>query len=271
VRSALFRGREHLRHGVVDTVAEGPAAIAISIGGREKTYSHLDPNEDAALFAIGPQGILVAVADGHRGFEASEVALDHLASDLAAQWTQSGEVDSASWERHVLAVLWDANERILRELFNTEKQGSRTTLALALLIPERDLLLHASIGDSHIFQARAEGVEGLALFASEDDKTAFLGHASQTPEGLREKCAIGYRTLAGTRAVVLATDGLSERGVGVPDPEAAVAEVVEATRAAPAPLRAREAARGLAELALSAHRRNPSGDNIAAAVVWLEP
>ena len=125
MRSALFRGREHLEIGAVDTVAEGPAAIAISIGGRKKAYHHRDPNEDAALFAFGEAGILAAVADGHRGFEAAEVTLDHLAAHPAQHWTDQGAVDSTSWERHVLAVLCSANEQILRELVNTEKK-SRT-------------------------------------------------------------------------------------------------------------------------------------------------
>ncbi len=269
MKSALFRGREHLQLGAVDTVAEGPAAIAISIGGREKAYPHRDPNEDAALFAYGEAGLLVAVADGHRGFEAAEVALDHLSAHPAGHWTDQGEVDARSWERHVLAVLCDANEQILRELTNTEKQGARTTLALALALPGRDLLLHAAIGDSHIFQARPVGVEDLGRYEAEDGKTAFLGHAPETPESLAGKCCIGHRELGDTRALVLATDGLSETGIGVADPEAAVAEVVEKADAAPAALRARETARGVVETALAAQRRNGSGDNASAAVVWL--
>lgn len=270
MRSALLRGREHLHIGAVDTVAEGPAAIAISIGGREKSYTHTDPNEDAAVFALGSVGTLVAVADGHRGSEAAEVALDHLAGDPAAQWIETGEVDSASWERHVLAVLCDANEHILRELRNTEKQGARTTIALALVVPERDLLLYAAMGDSHIFEVRPGGVEDLAPYATEDGKPTFLGTGPETPESLRGNCSVGFHTLAGIRALVLATDGLSERGVGIADPEAAVAEVVAAASEQPAALRARETARGVAETALAAQRRNPSGDNVSAAVVWVD-
>ncbi len=71
------------------------------------------------------------------------------------------------------------------------------------------------------------------------------------------------------RALALATDGLSELEVGVEDPEAAVAAAVGRAAGAPPELRALEAARGIVESALEAHRRNPSGDNVAAAVLWL--
>ncbi|MDX1648907.1 MAG: hypothetical protein R3263_03550, partial [Myxococcota bacterium] len=69
MRSAILRGRDHHHLGAVDVVSEGPAAAAISMGGAPKSYAHTDPNEDAAAFALGASGRLVAVADGHRGFE----------------------------------------------------------------------------------------------------------------------------------------------------------------------------------------------------------
>jgi hypothetical protein len=68
---------------------------------------------------------------------------------------------------------------------------------------------------------------------------------------------------------VLATDGLSERGIGVDEPERAVREAVEEAALAPPARRPLAAARALLERACGAHRRRVSGDNAACAVVWL--
>lgn len=269
MRSALLRGREHLAQGAVAAIAEGPAAIALSIGGHAKTYRHTDPNEDAALFALGEAGTLVAVADGHHGFEAAEIALDHLTSNAALQWTEPGGIEATTWERHALAALCDINAQILREVLNTEKQGSRTTLALALLLPEQDALLYASVGDSHIFQVRTDGVEDVAVHAPEGDKRCFLGFGPETPDSLVARCAIGVHSLNTTCAMVLATDGLSEPNIGVPDPEAAVAEVVTRVNDSTPELRPMALARSVVEVALDSHRKQSSGDNASAAVVWV--
>ena len=138
MRSALLRGREHLEIGATDAVSEGPAAISISMGGAKKTYIHTDPNEDSVLFAVGSAGILVALADGHRGFEASEVVLEHLLAHPGPQWVETGGVTPSSWSRHALAALCDANGEILRERLDTEMGKARTTLALALVLPASD-------------------------------------------------------------------------------------------------------------------------------------
>jgi serine/threonine protein phosphatase PrpC len=251
----------------VDTISEGPAAIAISLGGARKAYAHTDPNEDAAAFALGAGGSLVAVADGHRGFEASEVLLDHLITHPAPQWTAPGGISPDNWGRHALAALSDANGQILRERLNSEHGAARTTLALALVLPDEPRLLYASVGDSHLFVERPGKVVDLAHF--EDNQTFFLGHCEESPESLSRKCVVGIVDVADARALVLVTDGLSERHVGVEDPGAAVVEAVERAATAPAALRAARAAREVTETACRAHCRNPSGDNVAAAVLWL--
>jgi len=270
VRSALLRGREHLEIGATDAVAEGPAAIAISMGGAKKTYVHSDPNEDSVLFAVGTVGILVALADGHRGFEASEVVLEHLLAHPGPQWVEPGGVTPASWGRHALAAICDANGEILRERLDTEMGKSRTTLALALVLPESDALLYACIGDSHLFQVRPDGVAELAGAGADMGMDCFLGHGQETLESLAEKCRIGTEHLEDTTAVVLASDGLSEHQIGVEDPGAVVRESIEAARKAAPGLRPLEASRSIVETALAAHRKNASGDNMCAAVVWLE-
>ena len=70
---------------------------------------------------------------------------------------------------------------------------------------------------------------------------------------------------------MLATDGLSERGIGVSDPRAAAATAVAEAARVDAARRPLTAARRLAELALAAQREQRAGDNVATAVCWLEP
>jgi len=270
VRSALLRGREHLEIGAVDAVAEGPAAIAISMGGAPKKYVHTDPNEDSVFFAVGAAGTLVAVADGHRGFEASEVVLEHLLAHPGPQWVEPGGVTPASWDRHVLAAICDANEEIIQERVDTEMGTARTTLSLALVLPESDVLLYACIGDSHLFQVRPAGVADLAEVEASTGMDFFLGHCEETPESLEEKCRIGAVPLEDTIAVVLASDGLSEYRIGVEKPGEVVRESIENARKAALGLRPLEASRTIVEAALAAHRSNRSGDNACVAVVWLE-
>ena len=266
MRTALLRGREHLELGAVDAVAEGPVALAISRGGAPKGYAHQDPNEDGALFALGAGGVVVAVADGHRGFEAAEVALEYVANHPAPHWTEPGAVRPASWRRQASAVLEDANRAILVERGESEV-GPRTTLSLALVLPAEGVLLYAAIGDSHVYLADEKGVRDLA--ARPERKAAFLGQDAALAEVLEARAAIGEAPLSGARALVLASDGLTEQGIGFDDPGRAIQDALDAAAAEPPALRPLAAARGLAERACASHRRRRSGDNIVCAVVWL--
>jgi hypothetical protein len=279
-RAALLRGRDHLRYGAVAAVAEGPAAIALSIGGARKAYSHVDPNEDAALFALGPGGALVAVADGHDGAEGAEAAVAYLRDEIAPGWTAAREAWSASeappatprdWERLALGAIAGANLAILREAEQRGRPPARATLALALVRPADGLALHACIGDSHLYLLDAEGLRDEGWSSERDGRPRFLGFEPESAEALRGQCRVGARSLAGLRACVLATDGLSEHGIGVRDPAAAVAEALAAAAGRPAQLRALETCRALAEAALGAQRRQRSGDNVATAALWLDP
>ncbi len=83
------------------------------------------------------------------------------------------------------------------------------------------------------------------------------------------KVRIGNERLSGSEALVLATDGLSERGIGVDEPEEAVEHAVQAAALEPEAGRAEMLARKVVETALSSHQKRRSGDNIAAAVAWL--
>jgi serine/threonine protein phosphatase PrpC len=264
VRSALLRGREHALLDAVDAVAEANVAIALSRGGAEKRYPHSEPNEDAAGFALGAEGAFIAVADGHGGFEASEVTLEQLLAGAAAQWTEApAGLDAEGFRRQALAALFDANRAVRRE---SGTRSPRTTVSFGVLLRDPPRLLHAAVGDSHLFVAGAEGVREVAPAA---ERVGFLGNPLESAEALAPLARIGAEPVVGLRAVVLVTDGLSEEGVGVADPAAAVAEAVRRAERARSGSKALELVRGLAETALAEHRRRRSGDNLAVAVLWL--
>ena len=267
MRSALLRGRDHTRLGLTAAVAEGRAAIALSRGGAAKSYRYRDPNEDAALFALGDGGILLAVADGHGGCDAAETAVEKLLASFAPGWTSlDASALREDWRKQALAALGELNAAILERVALGGSPSARTTLALALLRPGDDLLAFASLGDSHVFQVLGGGA--FELGREREGRTCYLGFASETAESLEGKHVAGVQALSGTRAVVLVTDGLSERGIGVAAPELAVAECADAASRGKPELQPLAVARGLVERALAEHRRHRSGDNVAAAVAW---
>ena len=271
MRSAWLHGRDQTELGAIETCAEGVAALALSLGGAKKVYPHTDPNEDGALFASGAGGTLLAVADGHGGVDASEAALGCVLGTLAPDWTSTELHLRGRWEAAAHSGLAACEDAIVKCAASGGRRRSQTTLAIAVLRPAEGFLFFASIGDSHLYQLRGERALDLAGERSVSGELFFLGMGGKDRGALSEKCVVGTVALAGVRAVVLATDGLSERGVGVDDPAVTVAEVSERAAHAPAPLRALETSRGLVQAALEAQRRNASGDNVAAAVAWLEP
>lgn len=271
MRSALLRGHEHPEIGAVEVVGEGPAAIAISRGGAAKTYPYTDPNEDAAFFALGRAGTLIAVADGHWGSRGSEQVLEHLLTHHATAWTDEPAAlpGADAWRAAALDALVAANDALLDDAERRSFQPAPSTLSLALARPGDDLLLHASVGDSHVFRIGGEGVEDLGWASRGRRRCYFLGDARTEPAQHPERCVIGCEPLGETRALVLVTDGISERGIGVDDPTAAVARAVETSAQRDLELRPLAACRGVVDAALAAHRKNRAGDNVACALVWL--
>ena len=265
---ARLFGREQTILGGFSAVAEGRAAIALSMGGAKKVYSHKDPNEDAAGFAEGEGGTLVVVADGHHGYLAAETAVAELLRAVGSSWTGAGPIDlRKNWQSEASAVLYDVNLAIVDAAARGAPDDSRTTLGVALVRPEENLLAYASMGDSHIFHVGEVEVVDLAFNARR--RSFYMGSASETQQSIRERCIAGCEDLEGTRAVVLVTDGYSETSIGVEYPEAALIEAYRRSSGAREELRPLEASRTVVEQALGAHRRHRSGDNVASAVVWI--
>ena len=269
MKTAVLRGREHLDIGLVDVIGEGGTAIALSRGGAPKTYGYTDPNEDVTAFALGSEGTLLAVADGHSGFEASEVVIEHLLAHPAPHWTDGAEPVGAAWSRHAVATLCDANEEVLRERSRGFNFDSATTLASALVRPADNHLLILGVGDSHVFAVETTGsVKELAAGGARP--TWFLGATNENPERLARRCRIEAHSLDGLQAILCCTDGLSEEGIGVEDPIAAVTSAFAYAAQAPPALRPLHLARGICELSNAAHREGRSGDNIGVAVHWWD-
>jgi serine/threonine protein phosphatase PrpC len=268
MRTGLLRGRDHLLLGSVATLAEGPVAIALSRGGAAKNYRHRDPNEDACAFAWSDHARVVAVADGHWGSGGAEVALDRLLERHAPRWTSPSPIALADrWYLEGADVAHDLH-RALLEASGDDSTVGRTTLAVALVRPGDGWWSTLLLGDSHAFAAAGTRIHEPS--PTTPDGTIFLGDSRLDRAGLERgtRCALERGV---PRAIVLATDGLSEAGIGVPDPARAVAECVDAVRGLAFYERPLGAARGVVERALEAQRRNAAGDNVATACIWLEP
>jgi serine/threonine protein phosphatase PrpC len=266
---AVLRGSESKIIGGISVTSEESAAISLSQGGFKKRYSHTDPNEDAAAFALGEAGVLLAVADAHNGCDASELAIDELMLRAGALLTRDGNTADDWWKKNVMEAIGAIQTALASRVAQGVRGYSRTTLALAVVLPGEDLLGFASVGDSHIFRVCPN--ESVDLGTHSEGLRCFLGNPADDLGALAKNCVVGVESLTTTRAVILATDGISEAGIGVDVPEFTISECAAgADRFAPE-LRPLELARSVAEAALAAHQRHRAGDNIAAAVTCLPP
>jgi serine/threonine protein phosphatase PrpC len=271
LRSALLLGRDHHTLGAMAAVAEGPAALTISRGGARKTYDHVEPNEDAALFALGDGGWLVAVADGHSGASGSEAVVECLHSVWAPRWTAAEPPfdEPGAWAEMALDAVLDCVHAVLSRAAERQLPPAPTTLALALVRPAEGWLAHACVGDSHVFRVDGSRASDLGWPAGVKKRSYFIGHQAGDRQREQEMSRIGCNPLSGAKAVVLATDGLSEIGIGVADPAAAALEAVSEAETSLSDLRPLAACKGIGQLAMRAQRENKAGDNIACAVLWL--
>jgi serine/threonine protein phosphatase PrpC len=264
---AVLRGSASQILGGVSLISEGSAAISLSQGGFKKRYSHTDPNEDAAAFALGEAGVLLAVADGHNGCDAAESAIDELMLRAGALLTHNGNTADERWREIALETIGAIQTALVSRVAQGVRGHSRTTLALALVLPGEDLLAFASVGDSHIFRVCPNEVVDLG--AHHEGLRCFLGNPANDLGALAENSVVGVESLANTRAVILATDGISEAGIGVDLPEFTVSECAAGADRFEPELQPLELARNVAEAALAAHQHHRSGDNIATAVTCL--
>lgn len=270
LRSGSLIGRHHPDLGAIATIAEGACAIAISRGGANKVYDHVEPNEDSALFATGGGGSLLAVADGHHGSHGAQAAIEALARDTApaACATASPTQAEAGWTDWLYHELQRTNAAVVRNAAERKLAAAPTTLCVVVIRPAEQEWSWAAIGDSHIFQFDSTGPHDCRWQGSPKrrERAHFMGVAEESWH--RANTAIGWAPLGSIEAIVLVTDGLSERGIGLDDPASGVAAAAVGARAIEEPRRAQWLARDVAAQANAAHREHKSGDNVATAV-WI--
>lgn len=271
MQTAFLRGRDHQQIGRLELEGLDRAAVGLSRGGARKTYSHTDPNEDCVAFAMGEAGSLVIAADGHHGELGSEAAVEALLDAFASRLTaySAPAQTESEWFDLGVDILLGCNRAILEVAGRNQLPPAPTTFVAALVRPGDDMMLHLSVGDSHVFAVDP----GYALELGGRDPdwkfTPFLGYEEARPELIGQYAKIGVRSLSEIRAVVLATDGLSEPGIGLDDPARAVFGAVgRAELDSPADRRAVDTCRDVVDVAMRSHQDNRAGDNMGCAVLW---
>jgi serine/threonine protein phosphatase PrpC len=207
-------GRQHVAYGEIAVSARAPGVgIALTRGAHPKPYEWIDPNEDVVAAVVGERATLLAVADGHHGAVAAEVALTAVLESFGDDPPPALDDDG------LVELFHGASSAVLvatRDLPDELRRESRTTLTVALLAGRR--LCWAAVGDSPLFVV--EGEHGMELTRSEQ---AFLGWpmARQRVDRLLQR---GRGTLGRNAWVVLASDGFSN--FSPPPPERTAAQVL---------------------------------------------
>jgi serine/threonine protein phosphatase PrpC len=218
---AALWGDEHERLGEIATASLEPcAAIALSRGRFPKAYDHVDPNEDAIMVAGGPAGWVLAVADGHNGFDAARAALGAVALEVAPMLaTEVGDPAAA-----VAGLFELARQAVARDLdgLRRPRSASRTALSVALVAGER--LCTASLGDTLVVRVRGRRL------AEVGQTGPFLGPDTPPPEPRSVELRPGDVVLAASDGLLdfvgaTWTERLVEAG-RVPDRSAAVRGLV---------------------------------------------
>jgi len=233
VRSIALLGRDWTELGPL-ALAELPdgGALALSRGAYPKAYAHTDPNEDAALLVRAQSGVLLAVADGFNGTDASELAIERV----RAHAPELIEASGADFRAELGRVAADVRAAL------RPRARSRSCLVLAALRGERCEL--ASLGDSNAFVAGDPNP--LAR-----QNALLLGNPERLPEGRPELFHWPVARPAGAR-IALMSDGVTNFVEDLSRIPRLLAESASDV----------DAARAVAELAFA----GGAGDNVAVAV-----
>lgn len=231
-------GRDHTELGESEVVTVGPVALAITRGRHPKAYPYTEPNEDAVLAAVSDDLVLMAVADGHSGADASHLAIRTI-HDQAPRLVGSSPVEAVT----------AAVEAAGRTLAGTVPPGP-TTPATTLTVVAVSDGAGAALGWGDSAAGLLHRKKGRSLLARE---TVFARLGEPAPR-LGE--AVSFRPRPGD-VLVVATDGLTDF---VPAPWA------DTLGALLGPL---STAEEVVREALDAAGRGGSGDNVAVAAVCM--
>ncbi len=148
-RRVLLLGCDHTRLGEIATAELGSGiAVALSRGKFRKGYPHLDDNEDAVLAATDGAMSLLAVADGHSGFDAARASVEALEEAIPTLFEMAaGDPEAAL--RHGFSLARDAVALALAEL-EEPRRSSRTALVVCLAGEGQAVV--ANLGDTRAVQ-----------------------------------------------------------------------------------------------------------------------
>lgn len=135
---------------VADARLDERTAVALSRGRFPKPYPHVDPNEDAVLAASGPGGRLLAVADGHFGFDAARAAMGAVGARVSALVEDPDGDPVGALEETCRAAL-DAVADVVAAV-EPPRDASRCALTLALATGEH--LYAVTYGDTACVRGR---------------------------------------------------------------------------------------------------------------------
>src|SRR3712207_8440754 len=94
---AVLWGKDYVALDEIAVESAGThAAVAITRGRHRKAYRYTDPNEDAAVAVVGPRATLLAVADGHNGWPATEAAIRSVVETFGDD-PPPADVDDEPW------------------------------------------------------------------------------------------------------------------------------------------------------------------------------
>lgn len=194
VQLVALWGDDHRELGpAVVSRLDGRCAIALSRGRYPKRAAGLDPNEDAVLAAAGPGGRLLAVADGHSGFDAARAATAAVASGATPLLRRPPREPRGA----LRALLGDAERAVSAALAPRDgpRAGSRT--ALTVVHAGARGVHHATLGDTAA--VRVSRGRAVVLGGTGD----FLQPGIAAP-------AVARRALRAGHGLVLCSDGLPD-------------------------------------------------------------
>jgi serine/threonine protein phosphatase PrpC len=221
----------------------------MSAGALPKSPPALDPNEDVGAVVHGARGLMLVVADGHYGREASEVVVGHVLHSLGDDPPAADLSDD-----ELVRLFFDAGVAVQRETTRPDARHPYSCTTLALVLVADGFVEWASFGDSCVLMATSGS--GARL---DTPRNVYLGQRF-TIADISGALGRGRHPVVGDSCVVLATDGLTDSlARAATDPIAALSQEVRTARAA------RDIAEGLLDQALRLGAR----DAVSVAVARL--